>query len=92
MDGWSGYPEACIPWLLLLTSLDDTKRVSLEQLARQRALDVARNHRLYPAIINEKEIKAALVEAMLRSNTQAKPEQETIMSTWYLELQSTTME
>jgi hypothetical protein len=80
------------PWLLLLTSLDETKRASLEQRARQRALDVARNHHLYPDVINEKEINAALVEAMLRSNAQSNSEQEKIMSTWYLELQSTTME
>lgn len=80
------------PWLLLLAGLGREQRAALEQQARKRALDVARNHRLYPAIVNDREIKAALVEAMLRSNDQSKAEPENIMSTWYLELQSTTME
>jgi len=77
---------------LLLAHLDDPERSKLEQQARRRAQDVARNYRLYPTLCNEKEIKAALVEAMLRDNCQSESEQENIMSTWYLELQSTTME
>ena len=50
---------------------------------------MARNYHLYPTIVNEKKIKAALVEAMLRSHHPPQREEEQIMSTWYLEPQST---
>ena len=78
--------------MLLLPNLNDEERATIEQQARKQASDVARNYRLYPTIINKKEIKAALVESMLRSHHQPQREEERIMSTWYLELQSTTME
>ena len=80
------------PWLLLLTNLNNEERATIEQQARKRASDVARNYHLYPTIVNEKKIKAALVEAMLRSHHPPQREEEQIMSTWYLEPQSTSRE
>ncbi|UCB55555.1 MAG: hypothetical protein JSW45_03240 [Thiotrichales bacterium] len=58
------------PWLLLLDFLKDPQRESLEQAARQHALLVDKLHRLYPKIVEEKHIKAARVEAMLRKTQQ----------------------
>lgn len=54
------------PWLLLLKNIDDETRQHYEQLARQHALVVAQQFRLYPQIIEENQIKAARIEAKLR--------------------------
>ena len=56
------------PWLLLLPSLDRQTRQHYEQLARQHALVVAEQYRLYPEIVDNNPIKAARVEAKLRGN------------------------
>lgn len=74
------------PWLLLLPTLSRQEREYFEQQARQQALMVAAQFRLYPEIINEDTIKAARVEAMMRNNQARKKSEETILSTWYLEL------
>ena len=54
------------PWLLLLDFLKDKQRASLERAARKHAVLVDKLYLLYPKIIEEKHIKAARVEAMLR--------------------------
>jgi hypothetical protein len=74
------------PWLLLLSGLDNDVRQMLEQQARQQALVVDKQFRLYPEIIDPAFIKAARVEAMLRKGQQQKSDQEDIMSTFYIEL------
>ena len=56
------------PWLLLLNKLDNETRRHYEQQARQHALIVAGQYRLYPQIVEENQINAARIEARLRSN------------------------
>ncbi|MEK6664663.1 MAG: hypothetical protein AABY73_12445 [Pseudomonadota bacterium] len=75
------------PWLLLLSHLDlDTRRL-LERHARRQALEVMKHHRLYPPAADENEIKAALVEAILRrSQADLEQHQDNTMSTYYIEL------
>ncbi len=58
------------PWLLLLDFLKDAQRENLELAARRHAMMVDKLHLLYPRIIEEKYIKAARVEAMLRKTRQ----------------------
>ena len=74
------------PWLLLLEDLDAAERWRLEQLARKRALEVDRQHRLYPAVADESAIRAARVEAMMRRSQPVPVSQEEILSTFYIEL------
>jgi len=74
------------PWLLLLNDLETVERWRLEQQARKRALEVERQHRLYPAVADESAIRAARVEAMMRRSQPAPLSQEEIMSTFYIEL------
>jgi hypothetical protein len=69
------------PWLLLLDFLKDPQRETLERAARKHALLVDKLHVLYPRIIEEKHIKAARVEAMLRK-TQQHDQQEADSSMW----------
>lgn len=54
------------PWLLLMDFLKDDQRACLERSAVRNAVVVDRLFRLYPRIINERCIRAARVEAMLR--------------------------
>lgn len=54
------------PWLLQLQHLGRDLRARLEQLASQRAGEVAKCHRLYPEVIDADRITAARVEARLR--------------------------
>lgn len=55
------------PWLLLLQHFGDATRALLESMAcTQQALTVDAQQQLYPKIINEKAIKAARVEALIR--------------------------
>lgn len=54
------------PWLLLLDTLPDEARRELEIQARMRAAEMVRQHRLYPDVIDPAQIKAALVEMVLR--------------------------
>lgn len=72
------------PWLLLLDFLKDTQREALELAARKHALLVDKLHLLYPKIIEEKHIKAARVEAMLRKTQQnTELENDTSLATTY---------
>lgn len=79
------------PWLLLLNLDTDTRKL-FEFNARKRALEVYRNYLLYPEIINQNHINAACVEAVLRGDQITDQSKENVMSTFYIELQSTTME
>ncbi len=75
------------PRLLLLSHLDLDTRRRLERQARRQASEVLKHHRLYPPPADESEIKAALVEAILRRSQGdlAQPPDNT-MSTYYIEL------
>ena len=74
------------PWLLLLGKLDASERRRLEQLARKRALEVDKQHRLYPAVADESAIRAARVEAMMRRSQPVPVSEEETLSTFYIEL------
>jgi len=63
------------PWLLLLDFLKDAQREALELTARRHAILVDKLHVLYPKMIDEKHIKAARVEAMLRKTRQGKQQE-----------------
>lgn len=80
------------PWLLLLPTLDQKTRNHYELSARNQALIVEQQYRLYPEIIDRAAINTARVEAVFR-NSQVEPEEEEdILSTWYLELNPSSME
>ena len=81
------------PWLLLLPTLDAETRGRYELLARKQALIVEQQYRLYPEIIDMATINTARVEAKFR-NSQIEPEEEeeNVLSTWYLELNPSSME
>jgi hypothetical protein len=71
------------PWLLLLDFLKDPQRAALESAARKHAMQVDKLHLLYPKVVEEKYIKAARVEAMLRRTQQdTKRESDSIDSTY----------
>lgn len=57
------------PWLLLLDSLDENQRRTLEHASGKRALLVDKLHQLYPQIIEARFINAARVEASLRKSS-----------------------
>ena len=54
------------PWLLQLPRLETGTRERLEKLARQAADKVAQYHALYPCVVNQREMNAALVEAVMK--------------------------
>ncbi|MDH5649382.1 MAG: hypothetical protein OEY67_06965, partial [Gammaproteobacteria bacterium] len=54
------------PWLLLLQGISDDIRNELEKFACKYSRRLALNQRLYPKVINQDSIRAALVEARLR--------------------------
>ncbi len=75
------------PYLLSLPQLDRETRRRLEQEARQQALVVEKHYRLYPEIIDQSAINAALVEAVMRrSQGVVENQKDTTMSTFYIEL------
>ena len=80
------------PWLLLLPTLDMEKRYSYELAARKQALIVEQQFRLYPEIVDTAAINTARVEARLRNSQPEPEEEENILSTWYLELNPSSME
>lgn len=77
------------PCLLLLQNLDTHTRRRFERLATTRALSVDKQYRLYPAILDEAAIKAARVEATLRSNEAQEDGEEKTLATYYIELNVT---
>lgn len=74
------------PWLLALPDVQASLRGELEQHARNQAAVVEKLHRLYPATVDEKTIKAALVEAVMCRAQPAPVTQDATMSTFYIEL------
>ena len=76
------------PWLLLLQGLETDMRGELERQARSQALEVARQHRLYPEVVDQGQINAALVEAVLLSSQGLgrHVQEDAGMSTFYIEL------
>ena len=73
-------------WTLLLDSLDDTTCQQFEVKARQQALVVANQYKLYPDIIDQESINCARVEARMRNSTPSEEPQDKTMSTFYIEL------
>ena len=74
------------PWQLLLPSLGADARQTFEQDARVQPLKVEQQHRLYPEIIDRKVIDSARVEARLRLTRPQNKKRETVMTTFYIEL------
>jgi hypothetical protein len=75
------------PWLLLLQGLAPDTRAELERQARMQALEVARQYRLYPEVVNPAELNAALVESvLLNSQARRQTAEDTALSTFYIEL------
>lgn len=81
------YLEWQAPWLLLLDTLSDESRRELEVLARRRAAEMVRQHRLYPAIADPAQLKAAQVEMVLREKQpEATDKPNPGLSPYYIEL------
>ncbi len=75
------------PWLLLLDTLSIEARRGMEMQARDRAAEMVKQHRLYPALVDPAQIKAALVEMVLREKQPAmKDNANTGLSPYYIEL------
>jgi hypothetical protein len=75
------------PWLLLLDTLTIEARREMEALARKRAAEMVKQHRLYPAVADPAQIKAALVEMVLREKQpETKDKPNPGMSPFYMEL------
>jgi hypothetical protein len=74
------------PWLLTLPELDRSTRAALEDHARRQASLVEKFYRLYPDIVDEKGLKAALVEAILSRAQPQPPQLDTTLPTFYIEL------
>lgn len=75
------------PWLLLLDTLTDEARRDMEVMARRRAAEMVKQHRLYPKIADPAQIKAALVEMVLREKTPTtKDKPNSSLSPYYIEL------
>lgn len=62
------------PWLLQLQDLSFPTRAGLELAAGRRALELAERHRLYPEVVEQSQVAAALVEARLRRSAEPPPE------------------
>lgn len=73
-------------WLLVLPDLAPELRSQLERCARQQALVVQDQHRLYPEIQDRQAVRAALVEAMLRRAESVCAGREEGASPFYIEL------
>ena len=75
------------PWLLLLDTLSEEERRAMELCARARAAEMAKQHRLYPAVVDPAQIKAALVEMVLREKQSSIKENANAgLSPYYIEL------
>jgi hypothetical protein len=75
------------PCLLMLPSLSRAERQRLEHLARHQAEAVEKHHRLYPESVDEAQIQAARVEAMLCRTQPERVEEYGFASTFYIELE-----
>ena len=74
------------PWLLALSEIAAALRAELEQQARGQAAVVERLHRLYPAVVDETAIQAALVEAVMCRAQPAAAQRDEAMSPFYIEI------
>jgi hypothetical protein len=74
------------PWLLLLPTLPAEMRRQYEASARVQALKTAGQYQLYPEIINQAVIDAALVEARIRETMPQQQHEEVVLSPFYVEL------
>lgn len=75
------------PWLLQLQHLSRDTRTWLERAARRRARLTASLHHLYPVIVDQRQIRAALVEARLKgADTQTAEPDDQSMATFYIEM------
>jgi hypothetical protein len=75
------------PWLLLLDKLSDEVRRKMEMQARMRAAEMVKQHRLYPAVADPAQIKAAQVEMVLREKQpETKNKANASMSPFYIEI------
>ncbi len=75
------------PWLLLLDTLSDETRRELEIQARMRAAEMVKQHRLYPAVVDPAQLKAALVELVLREKQpDAGDRPDPCLSPYYMEI------
>lgn len=83
------YLEWQAPYLLLLQHLDTTQRRHYEQCAVRRAMAIENQYRLYPEILDPEAVKAARVEALLRSSDASQDETDEAMATYYIELNVT---
>lgn len=82
----SDYLEWQAPWLLLLSNLSREQRTELEVVARQRAIEMASQYRLYPEMIDASQLTAARVEAQLRAAQSEKTENESSpLAVFYIE-------
>lgn len=77
------------PWHLLRQDLSRQARSRFERLAQGRALDLDRQHRLYPEILDIEGLRAARVEAALRRGQPESEDEEEAMATYYIELNVT---
>jgi hypothetical protein len=73
-------------WLLVLPGIEPEIRRRLERCARQQAMVVHGQHRLYPEIIDREAIRAVPVEAVLRRAENSAAAQEDGASAFYIEL------
>lgn len=80
------YLDWLAPWLLLLPCLSQEERSHYEQQSRKQALEVEKQYRLYPEIIDDSLIKASLVEAQLRRSQPVVEDPDDVVSTFYIEL------
>ncbi len=75
------------PCLLMLSGLTTASRSRLERQAREQALEMSRHLKLYPEVIDEAGLKAALVEAvLLGSQGTGAQKADNSLSTFYIEL------
>lgn len=75
------------PWFLLLDTLTPKERGALEVLARRRAAEMVRQHRLYPAVADPAQLRAAQVEMALRDRQpETRDKADPAGSPFYIEL------
>jgi hypothetical protein len=73
-------------WLLAWPLLDNVTRTKLERQARLQAHAVENHYRLYPELIDEGAIHAALVEGVMRQHVVTSKAKEEVLSVNYIEL------
>jgi hypothetical protein len=72
--------------LLLLPTLAADVRGQYENFARLQAVKMAKQHKLYPEIINRPVLEAALVEVRLRDTLPEQHLEDVVLPPFYVEL------